>query len=34
MEPGGIFMVAIAAILVVAIIYSNKGKKNEKKDEQ
>mgnify|MGYP004603945041 CR=1 FL=1 len=33
MESGGIFLVVIAAILVIGVIASNKGKKADKKDE-
>lgn len=34
MEPGGIFILAIAAVMVVAIIVSNASRKKEKKDEE
>lgn len=34
MDPAGIFILAIAAILVISIIVSNKSRKNEKKDDQ
>lgn len=34
MDVGGIFILAIAAILVFGVISSNKQRKNEKKDEK